>query len=230
MLEQGFDFTYDKRLYDRIVDGDITHLRDHLYAAVSFQDHQIRFIENHDEARAATALGISKGRAAATLICTLPGATLLYDGQMTGRRVRLPVQLGRGPDEPPHLALKDFYRKLLKETSHTIYQSGEWRMFEIEPAYPGNHTNEGLLAYGWSLAEEFRLVVVNLTPEWSSGVVRIYGWDGLTGHYWRIYDTISNVCTYRSGDELNNHGLRLDVEVYQSQIFRFERLNQSSQP
>ena len=227
LLEQGFDMTYDKRLYDRILDGHIPSIRDHLHAALSYQQRQVRFIENHDEQRAIASLGINKGRAAATLITTLPGAVLLHDGQMTGRNVKLPVQISRQPNETDHSALQDFYQNLLHETARPLYQDGDWRLFQVLQAYPENNTHDGLLAYGWNQQEEFRLIVINLTSMWSNGVINVFGWEGLSGHYWRIYDVLTSVCLYRSGDDLLQNGLRLDLEVYQSHVFRFERLDSS---
>lgn len=53
LQQQGFDYCYDKRLYDRLRDGPATPVRDHLRAGLDFQDHLARFLENHDEPRAA---------------------------------------------------------------------------------------------------------------------------------------------------------------------------------
>jgi hypothetical protein len=225
MLQQGFDLTYDKRLYDRIQDGFVHLLRDHLQAALNYQQHQVRFIENHDEHRAAGSLGIERSRPAATLICTLPGAVLLHDGQFIGRTVKLPVQIKRQPEEIENWALAGFYRKLLRETRDPIYQNGTWRLFEIEESYEGNYTNQHLLAYGWVHEDEFRIIVVNLTHRWSQGIVRVYGWDHIRNGRYRLLDVLSGVRTYRDGNRIADEGLYVELEAYQSQIFRFERLN-----
>ncbi len=227
MLQHGFDYTYDKRLYDRIQEGHIPAIRDHLHAAMNFQEHQVRFIENHDEPRAAATLGVNKGRAAAVLTATLPGAVLLHDGQFVGRHIKLPVQIKRQPEETPHLALENFYRKLLAEATSSIYQKGQWRLLDIQSAYADNHTNMGLIAYGWAHRNEFRLVVINLTPVWSNGVIKIHGWKDLNKHFWRLYDVLGGVLMYSKGSEIAEHGLQVDVEAYQSHIFRFERLDES---
>ncbi|MEU8609227.1 alpha-amylase, partial [Actinoplanes sp. NPDC048791] len=52
LQQHGFDFCYDKRLYDRLVHEDADSVRKHLGAGRDFQDRLIRFIENHDEPRA----------------------------------------------------------------------------------------------------------------------------------------------------------------------------------
>jgi len=224
LLQQGFDFTYDKRLYDRILEGDIPKIREHLRASFDFQARQVRFIENHDEQRAASTVGINKGRPAATLISTLPGAVLLHEGQLTARRVKMPVQIRRRPEEAPHYALEGFYRKLLRETRSAVYHFGNWRLFDVASPYKGNTTNHGLLAYGWTLDDDFRVVIVNMTPVWSQGIVKLYGWDFLRDGVWRLYDVLGGVSTFHDGIQLLDKGLYVELEVYQAQIFRFEKL------
>ena len=101
LQQQGFDFCYDKRLYDRIIEEDASAVRDHLRADPGYQSRLLRFLENHDEPRVASRMDPAAERAAAVSIATLPGATLWYEGQFEGRRVRPPVFLARRPDEPP---------------------------------------------------------------------------------------------------------------------------------
>ena len=105
MQRQGFDYTYDKRMYDRLIHGGAVDIRAHLQADLSYLQSNIRFIENHDEPRAMESLGEDRQRPAAALICTLPGATLLHQGQIEGRRIKLPVQINRGAKERTHLCL-----------------------------------------------------------------------------------------------------------------------------
>ncbi|MDZ4670965.1 MAG: alpha-amylase family glycosyl hydrolase [Phototrophicales bacterium] len=224
MLQQGFDFTYDKRLYDRILEGDIPKIKEHLRASFDFQARQVRFIENHDEQRAASTIGINKSRPAITLISTLPGSVLLHEGQLTARKVKLPVQIRRRPDEAPNYALEGFYRKLLRETRSAIYHYGNWRLFDVAPPYKGNTTNAGLLAYGWTFDDDFRVIIVNMTPLWSQGIVKLYGWDFLRDGVWRLYDVLGGVSTFHEGEQLSVKGLYVELEVYQAQVFRFERL------
>src|SRR5688572_2381433 len=48
LQQQGFDYAYDKRLYDRLHDGDPTPVRHHFWAGLDYQDKLVRFLENHD--------------------------------------------------------------------------------------------------------------------------------------------------------------------------------------
>ncbi len=157
LLEQGFDLTYDKVLYDRLFDNDPSHMRQHLTADVRYQRRMVRFIENHDEPRAAADYGIERSKVGAVLISTVPGTVLLHDGQFTGRTVKLPVQIARQPDEPENLELEAFYRHLLAETRHPIYHEGEWRLLKTE--------RSKLLTYQWQYEDSRRLIVLNLTSK-----------------------------------------------------------------
>ena len=53
LQQQGFDYCYDKRLYDRLVHEPPRSVRGHLQADPDYQERLLRFIENHDEPRAA---------------------------------------------------------------------------------------------------------------------------------------------------------------------------------
>ena len=108
LQQQGFDHCYDKKLYDRMEHGDAETVRLHLLADRSYQKGMVRFIENHDEPRAAAAFPDEKVRAAAVAILTLTGAKLLHEGQFEGRKTRLPVFLDRRPDEQVDLDLASF--------------------------------------------------------------------------------------------------------------------------
>ncbi|RKQ91824.1 alpha amylase catalytic subunit [Solirubrobacter pauli] len=143
--EQGFDLCYDKRLYDRLVErGDVAA---HLAADARFQERLVRFVENHDEPRAAAVFGAAQARAAAVVMSTLPGARLYHDGQLSGRRTHVPVFLGRAPDEPVDADLRAFYAWLLPRAARL---GGTWRLLEREPP---------LVAWAWDDA----VVEVNLS-------------------------------------------------------------------
>ena len=86
LQQQGFDFCYDKRLYDRLVAGDATQIRPHLSADRQYQQRLVRFIENHDEPRAAAVFDARRQRAAAVASLTQTGARLVHDGQFEGRK------------------------------------------------------------------------------------------------------------------------------------------------
>ena len=113
LQQQGFDYTYDKRLYDRLREGHARPVRDHFRADLDFQRRSARFLENHDEPRAAAAFPQSIHKAAAVLTYFCPGLRFIHQGQMDGLRMKIPVHLSRGPKEAIDTELHEFYDRLL---------------------------------------------------------------------------------------------------------------------
>ena len=222
-IQQGFDYAYDKTFYDRVIAGEVGALRAHLLANIDYQRHLMRFIENHDEKRAAETLGAKRSYPAATLICTLPGATLLHEGQLVGRMKKLPVQIKRQPDEKLDRDLEAYYVKLLRETSDPIYRDGNFYLFHVNSAGGGDSSHQNLLAYGWhSPGKDYRLIVVNLTDKRSYGRIKLDVWDWLKDRTWCLFDATDDTEYERHGGELTDNGLFIDLEPYDSHIFRFD--------
>ncbi len=224
LQQQGFDYTYDKMLYDRLHNNAPRDVRVHLVANIEYQRKLVRFIENHDEERAYHRFGAQKSQPAAVLISTLPGMTLLHDGQLTGRLAKLPVQIGRQPDEKVDEALYAFYQQILVETRSGIYQRGSWRLFNLFPAWSSNPTYDNLIAHGWTEGDDHRLIIVNLTNVHSQALINLSAWHGISGHQWQVDDTLNGYSYVRNGDEMIRPGLFVDLQPFQSHIFRFQRL------
>jgi hypothetical protein len=229
LQQQGFDYTYDKRLYDRLKNQPARSILGHLQADPTYQEHMIRFIENHDELRATVALGPGRDLAAAVLITTLPGATLLHDGQFVGHQVKLPVQLGRRPSEPDNLPVETFYRMLMGEVRHPIYHEGAWQLRDCVPAWDLNATHRNLIAYSWRQGDERRLMVINYAPSSSQGRVLLPGFD-LAGQKWCLYDVMHLAEYERDGDQITRDGLYVDLPAWQTHIFRFREMPEEAAP
>ncbi len=105
LQQQGFNYCYDKRLYDRILHGPAEQVRLHLLADDNYQHGLVRFVENHDEPRAVSAFGSTRSQVAAVTALTQTGARLVHNGQLEGATVHLPVFLGRYPKEASDEAL-----------------------------------------------------------------------------------------------------------------------------
>ncbi|PHV68402.1 alpha-amylase family glycosyl hydrolase [Williamsia muralis] len=175
LQEQGFDYCYDKGLYDRLVEGgDAAAVRSRLDAESDHLSRLVRFLENHDEPRAASVLSLEKHKIAAVTSFTQPGARLVYDGQFEGRRVHLPVQLGRSPVEEVDNELLDFYGRLMKTVRDNVFRTGSWATAEIT-GWADNSTTADLLAWTWH-GDTRWVVVVNLGDQVASGMVRA-AWD-----------------------------------------------------
>jgi hypothetical protein len=170
LQQLGFDFTYDKRLYDRLLHSTPADVRGHLTADADYQRRSARFIENHDEPRSAAEFG-DRVRAAAVVISTLPGLRFFYQGQFEGRTKHLPVQLGRWSDEPVNEDLRRFYEKLLAAVKDDVFHAGEWQLLDVHPA--GDESSPDLLAWRWILDGQFRVIVVNLGGGTAQGLVQL---------------------------------------------------------
>jgi glycosidase len=220
LQQQGFDFCYDKRLYDRIIAGDASAVRDHVRADPGYQSRLLRFLENHDEPRIASRMDPAAEQAAAVSIATLPGATLWYEGQFEGRRVRPPVFLARRPDEAADTELAAWYRRLLAVVAGHRIRAGEWRLLEAG-GWPDNQSCENLLAWSWSWsgADDARrvVVVVNLSGQRAQGRIPM-PWSDLAGRDWRLEDLLTGAVFIRDGSELGEPGLFVDLGPWQSHL------------
>jgi len=223
LQQQGFDFCYDKKLYDRMEHDAAERVRLHLLADDSYQRKMVRFIENHDEPRAAAVFPPAKARAAALAIMTLPGARLLHEGQFEGRKVRLPVFLGRRPYEEVDVDLQRFYSRLLEATSRDVFRSGEWRLCE-RTAWPDNQTALNLLTWCWWAGDERYLVAINFSDTASQGRVQL-PWDDLRGRAWRLTDALSGQSYDRDGSDMRDAGLYVDLAPYACNLFHVNLSN-----
>ena len=215
----GFDYCYDKRLYDRICHDSAEYVRSHLLADLAYQEKLVRFIENHDEPRAAAVFSPGQEIAAATAIMTLPGAKLLHEGQLEGRKVRLPVFLARRPDEPVQPALRDFYSRLLKMVNREVFRNGHWILCE-RSGWPDNSSFQNLAAWCWIKDDDRYLVVVNLSDTPSQGLVKA-PWEDLQTET-RLTDALSGEVYERNGDEMHDPGLFVELNAWAAHCFHVE--------
>lgn len=221
LIAQGFAACYDKRLYDRLADEDAASVRAHLVANPDWQQHTVRFLENHDEPRAAATFPpLERERACAVAIATLPGTTLWYEGQFEGRAVRLPVFLGRRPDEPLNAELRTWYEMLLRLAPQV--RRGQWQQLEVKE-WSEDHSGEHLLAWGWSdPATEHRIVVaINDADSPAHGLVQL-PWDELAGSDWVSTDLLDGATYPAKGDNLVNSGLYVAREGWQAHVLRID--------
>ena len=209
LQQQGFDYCYDKRLYDRLEHDSAESVRLHLCADLAFQKKLVRFIENHDEPRALSVFSPRKARAAAVTTALIPGAKLFHEGQFEGRKVRLPVFLSRRPVEEVDQGLQAFYRTLLKLACSAGLRHGRWQLCD-RSGWLVNASYLNLVAWCWRSAGDYQLIVVNLSASAAQGLV-LLPWDDLRGMTWRMIDLFSRKEYERSGDELCSQGLYVDL-------------------
>ncbi len=173
MQQQGFDFTYDKRLYDRLLHKQATPVRLHLMAAPDFQDKLCRFLENHDEKRAAKEFEIEVHFAAAIITYLTPGMRFFHQGQMQGWKSKLSVHLCRRKIEKGDRDIKGFYNSLLTLLKNDLFRNGKWKLLDISEKDGQEITEPSLIAFEWTGKKDRTVVVVNYSPEVATGLIEM---------------------------------------------------------
>jgi glycosidase len=215
---QGFDYTYDKRLYDRLRAHDTQAVRGHLHADLAFQAHSARFLENHDEERAAAVFPREVQQAAAMIAFLVPGLRFFHEGQFEGRRAHVSMHLGRRPVEPIDHLLETFYDELLYCLKRPELREGEWAMRPCRAAWDGNPTWENCLAFTWQRGSSLTLVCVNYGQTAGQCYVEL-NLPELRGKPVLLTDLLSPAHYERPGDELFRTGLYLDLPAWGYHLF-----------
>jgi hypothetical protein len=219
LQQQGFDYTYDKRLYDRLRDGHAGPVREHLYAGLDFQDRLARFLENHDEPRAAATFPPGVHEAAAIVTFLTPGLRFFHQGQFEGRLKRISPHLVRAPIETPNESVQRFYERLLSVLRRPAFRDGDWRLLEGVPAWDGNWTQDSFIAFSWQgTSGERVLVVVNYADHQSQCYVRppLAEVDGRTV---RFTDVMGTAIYDRTDSDVAVRGLYLDMPPWGYHVF-----------
>lgn len=217
LQQLGFDYTYDKRLTDRLKHSYTREITEHLRAEDSYQRKSIRFLENHDEERIISVLSKEKSKAAAIAISTIQGMKFYNDGQFEGKRIKLPVQLIREPEENSHPELKKFYVKLLKICSHSVFKEGIWKLLTPIPSWETNFTYQNILAWEWRLRDEHRVVIINYSEFLSTCRVKL----DVAGYpeELQLTDLLNEMKYNRSAEEIHSLGLYVELKPWHAHIF-----------
>ena len=224
MQHQGFDYAYDKRLYDRLREGHARPVREHFHAGLDYQDKLARFLENHDEPRAAATFAPEVHQAAAVITFLSPGLRFFHQGQFEGRKKRISPHLVRGPEEPADERLAQFYDRLLAVLRKPVAHAGEWQLLDCAPAWDGNWTSDCFIAFAWQGSGDERLVV---TVNYASNSSQCYlplPFADIRDRRWRLQDLLGGANYERDGSELESRGLYLDVVPWQAHIFSMSRV------
>jgi Alpha amylase, catalytic domain len=222
LQQQGFDYTYDKGLYDALRQSDAPAVRGHLAAPSGFQHRLVRFLENHDEARAAVAFPQERHEAAAGITFLVPGMRLLHYGQLDGRRVRVPVHLCRGPDEPVDEERAAFYTRLLEVLRCPTVRDGTWYPLAPLAAWAGNESWNSFIACAWRGRDgDLLLVAANYAPTDGQCYVRL-PFPDVAHQTFRLSDRMGPAVYERDGGHLISPGLYLDLPGWGYHVFTLE--------
>ena len=219
LQQQGFDYTYDKRLYDRLREGHVRPVREHFHADLDFQHKSARFLENHDEPRAAATFPPEVHEAAAVITFLSPGLRFFHQGQFEGRTKRISPHLVRGPEEPVNQRMEQFYGRLLAVLRQAVVREGCWQLLECRPAWDGNWTSDCFIASSWTgKVGEKCLMAVNYSDHQSQCYLTM-PWEARAGQLWQLRDRMGTALFERNGDELAARGLYLDMPAWAYHIF-----------
>ncbi len=219
----GFDFTYDKALYDDLIWRHAAEAQRKLLThPADYVTRSVHFLENHDEPRVAEKLSPVENRAAALAILGLPGMRFLHEGQLTGAKIKVPVQLGRRPVEPVQAEVQASYDNLLAALQKSFIGQGNAQIVPPRAAWEGNASHQNFITVLWpGTGDQFDVVVVNLAPHRSQCYVAL-NIPGLAERHWTMRDLLGAETYERVGSDLAQHGLYLDVPAHGAQIFRVE--------
>ncbi|KAF0813495.1 Alpha-1,4-glucan:maltose-1-phosphate maltosyltransferase [Andreprevotia sp. IGB-42] len=217
--QQGFDYTYDKRLYDRLHDGHARPVREHFHAGLDYQARMARFLENHDEPRAAATFPPGQHQAAAVITYLAPGLRFFHQGQFEGHTLRISPHLVRAPAEATDADLAAFYARLLAVLRRLTVRDGAWQLLECTPAWAGNDTRDHFVAFAWQNPNgRHVLVAVNYAPTQGQCYVQL-PLPGMADTHWVLEDLLGDNSYERDGADLQAHGLYLDVPPWHPHIF-----------
>jgi glycosidase len=222
LQQQGFDYCYDKRLYDRLRDGHAGPIHGHLLAGLDYQDKLARFLENHDEPRAASEFPWPQHQAAAIITFLSPGLRFFHQGQFEGAHVRVPTHLCRGPAEPVIPEITAFYARLLQVLKTGALRDGAWSQIQPQPAWSGNPTSDDFIAYAWASDKGSRHVVaVNYADNQAQCRLPL-PFPEFRGKQVRLTDLMGTEVHDGDGTELVDPGLFIDHGPWHFNVFALQ--------
>ena len=222
LQDMGFDYTYDKPFYDKLRFSSPQEICDYLKADDSYSMRSVRFIENHDEIRAVAAFGRERSLAAAVVLSTVPGFRLFHDGQLEGRRVRLPIQLVRQPEEAADAEVAHFYERLLTVCNSPDFHEGEWRLLGVSQSGESNDSHLNILAWYWRYGQKFKTVVVNYSPEHAQGWMKL-PLSVERAEKVKLRDQLSGRIFVHNAEQPGSQGLYLDLKPWEAQILEMHQ-------
>ncbi len=227
LQQQGFSYTYDKKYYDRLKDGNANMVKEHLWADLSYQSRSARFLENHDEPRAAGVFFNQKHRAAAVLSFLAPGLRFFHQGQFEGCQKRVSVHVSRRQTEPLDLELNQFYDSLLNVLKLPVLHDGNWQLSTCRPAWDGNWTHNDFIVFKWTGKFDTSdiLVVVNYSNHQSQSLVKFPLSENITAKVLEFRDLLNDETYPRERSDILDKGLFVDLKPWGYNVFAVKNLS-----
>ena len=216
LIDLGFDFVYDKGLYDSVRDGNIGDIHSRISQPQDQQSYLARFLENHDEPRFAAVFGNDRLPGVATLMGTLPGMRFYQQGEELGIKLRTPIELRRIADQAIDPVRKEFFAKLLAATKEDAFHAGNVTVVSV--TRDNEPTEDNLFAYEWRTDKAWRLVVANLSNGPAQGRLHLNGGINAKTTY-NLTDQLDGAKYVREGAEIAQLGLFVRRDAFQAHLF-----------
>ena len=193
-------------------------MREHLCAGLDYQAKLARFLENHDEPRAAATFPPGMHEAAAVVTYLSPGLRFFHQGQFEGRKDAHLATPGPGTRGARGRAAPAFYDALLAVLRQPAVRDGDWSLLECVPAWDGNGTWDGFIARWRGQRRPAAPRRRQLLPE-PGPVLRPRAVRGAARASVRLRDRMCAAIYDRSGDDLAARGLYLDLPGWGYHVF-----------
>eukprot|EP01114_Cavostelium_apophysatum_P001197 TRINITY_DN11013_c0_g1_i2.p1 TRINITY_DN11013_c0_g1~~TRINITY_DN11013_c0_g1_i2.p1 ORF type:complete len:504 (+),score=68.63 TRINITY_DN11013_c0_g1_i2:87-1598(+) len=214
----GFDFTYDKDLYDRLKNQDINGVREWLSSnTVEFLSRSAHFISNHDQPRAANYFGSWwMADATALMTFTVPGMRFHWQWEFQGFKNQIDIHLRREEPESAVQDVQDFYQTFLNITNADVFKYGDWIYIDL------SDSGTDLIAYRWEFGDDRRLCVINYSGDTGSTNVIVSNAQPINGNDTiPVTDLLSGTKYWRSAKMMQTQGLDVVVNSWYAQIFQY---------
>lgn len=214
--ELGFDYTYDKILYDRLRLSTAQDIQGHLNAEHLYQKRSLRFIANHDEEAPLSAFGKEKSKAAAVAAYTLIGARLFTISQLYGEDKRLPIQYTRGL----RVIDKDilaFYKQFLDIINNPCFHGGQWTIKNPKPAEENDLSFQNILCWAWTQQTTQKIIIINYSDVPSKCIMPID--KAPSKEILILKEHFKQNETILPSAQAKKEGVRLELSPFETKIF-----------
>ena len=219
LIELGFDYAYDKTFYDYLRDSNIEKVKEYLAEEQETAGRKLKFIENHDEARAAAVFGPEKVKIAAFLLALSSGAHLYHQGQLEGFKLKAPLYLTRSLNEQIDENIHSFYKKLLVALKDIPLNTVQWELVVLFPAWKENESYKNFIALFGKAEGIYYLAAANCTDT-QSQCYAYFDISAIPAEDLIFKDIVGQGEYIRNKEEIAIRGLYLDMPRYSFHLFK----------
>ena len=160
LINLGFDYCYDKKLYDAIRDTNYGALEYLFHKDLKSQNKNVRFLENHDEQRSLNVFKEEINFMASVITYTMPGIKFFHQKQLEGYRIRESLFLIKRVTEQENANIKKNYALLLELMINYIKETSLWS-FGSNILQKNIDVGRNIYLWEWSSSQEnFKFIII----------------------------------------------------------------------